>query len=55
MKVVKWLLLAFFSLITLGLVGVSPLVWIGIILIVFGIYQKFQQSKEKLRFRDQVW
>ncbi|AVK85310.1 nuclease [Lysinibacillus sp. B2A1] len=50
MKVVKWLLLVFFSLITLGLVGVSPLVWIGIILIVFGIYQKFQQSKGKVTF-----
>ncbi|WP_333880347.1 thermonuclease family protein [Lysinibacillus capsici] len=50
MKAIKWILLLFFSLVTLSLVGVSPIVWIGIILIVFGTYQKIQQNKGKVTF-----
>jgi len=50
MKIIKWILLLFFFLLTLVLVGVSPIIWVGILLVVFGVYQKIQQDKGKVTF-----
>lgn len=50
MKVLTWILWIFLLLTTLSTVIITPLAWIGVLLVAFGIYQKIQKDKGKLTF-----
>ena len=50
MKNIKWIVFVLLILLTLLTAIITPIAWIGIFILIFGIYQKIQKDKGKVTF-----